>query len=155
MRIVDEIITSAPPDLVYQVAADVERWPHILAHYRWVRMHETAPAGGGIVEMSAWRPFPGFRWPTWWTSEMRLDPDRRDVHYRHIKGVTTGMNVVWQVQRQSGRAPISSWFTNGTVPRWPIIGRPAAKLVILPIFVHGIAVLTLAGVSREAERLNA
>jgi ribosome-associated toxin RatA of RatAB toxin-antitoxin module len=154
MRIVDEIVTTAPPDLVYQVAADVERWPHILAHYRWVRMHETAPAGGGIVEMSAWRPFPGFRWPTWWTSEMRLDPDRRDVHYRHIKGVTTGMNVVWQI-RAVGKGTHIKLVHEWDGPAWPIIGRPAAKLVILPIFFHGIAVLTLAGVSREAERLNA
>jgi len=154
MRIVDEIITSAPPDLVYQVAADVERWPHILAHYRWVRMHERAPAGGGIVEMSAWRPFPAFRWPTWWTSEMRLEPSRREVHYRHIKGVTTGMNVVWQI-RAVGKGTHIKLVHEWDGASWPIIGRPAAKIVILPIFVHGIAVLTLAGVSREAERLNA
>jgi hypothetical protein len=154
MRIVDEIITSAPPDLVYQVAAHVERWPHILGHYRWVRMQERAPSGGGIVEMSAWRPFPGFRWPTWWTSEMRLDPDKREVHYRHIKGVTIGMNVVWQI-RAVGKGTHIKLVHEWDGPEWPVIGRPAAKLVILPVFVHGIAVLTLAGVSREAERLNA
>ena len=154
MRIVDEIVTTAPPDLVYQVAADVERWPDILPHYRRVRMLERYPAGGGIVDMSAYRPFPGFRWPTWWTSEMRLDREKLEVHYRHIRGVTRGMNVVWQV-KPVGKGTHINLVHEWDGPGWPLIGRTAASLVILPVFVHGIAALTLAGVSREAERLNA
>jgi len=153
MRIVDEIVTTAPPDLVFRIAADVERWPDILPHYRRVTMLERS-ATGGIVEMSAWRPFPVFRWPTWWTSEMRVDQDKREVHYRHIRGVTRGMNVVWQVQ-PTGRGTHINLVHEWDGPAWPLIKRPAARLVILPVFVHGIAALTLAGVSREAERLNA
>lgn len=153
MRIVDEIVTSAPPDLVFEVAADVERWPEILPHYRYVRMLERAPLGG-TVEMSAWRPFRWFRWPTWWTSQMRIDPEARDVHYRHVRGVTTGMNVVWQVRAVEKGTHINlvhEW----TGPSWPLIGREAARVIILPVFVHRIASLTLAGVKREAERRNA
>lgn len=153
MRIVDEIVTTAPPDLVFEIAADVERWPKILPHYRFVRMLEN-DGQGGIVDMSAWRPFPGFRWPTWWRSEMRIDPARREVHYKHIRGVTRGMKVVWQVTEVEKGTHINlvhEW--DG--PWWPLIGRPAARAVILPVFVHGIASLTLAGVSREAERRNA
>jgi hypothetical protein len=37
-------------------------------------------------------------------------------------------------------------------PRWPIIGRLAAVGVIGPIFVHGIASRTLAGLATAAER---
>jgi hypothetical protein len=40
-------------------------------------------------------------------------------------------------------------------PAVPLIGKPAARLVILPLFVHGIASLTLAGVKREAEQAHA
>ncbi|MFN0179569.1 MAG: hypothetical protein ACKVZ0_12290 [Gemmatimonadales bacterium] len=36
-------------------------------------------------------------------------------------------------------------------PSWPLIGRPAAEWVIGPVFVHGIATRTLAGVRRYAE----
>jgi hypothetical protein len=153
MRIVDEIVTTAPPDLVFEIAADVERWPDILSHYRYVRMLERG-TDAGIVDMSAWRPFPGFRWPTWWTSEMRVDRAKREVHYHHIRGVTRGMNVVWQVN-PVGRGTHINLVHEWSGPGWPIIGRTAARIVILPVFVHGIASLTLAGVSREAERRNA
>ena len=84
---------------------------------------------------------------------MRLDPERQEVHYRHIKGVTRGMNVVWQV-KPVGKGTHINLIHEWSGPAWPLIGRAAAKLVILPVFVHGIAALTLAGVSREAERLN-
>ena len=153
LRILDEIDIAAPPARVFRIAADVERWPRILPHYRYVRMREGSTASG-IVEMSAWRPFPGFRWPTWWTSEMRTDPARREVHYRHIQGVTRGMDVVWQVEpRDSGTHInlIHAWDGPGV----PLLGKPAARLVILPVFVHGIAALTLAGVKREAEQPHA
>jgi ribosome-associated toxin RatA of RatAB toxin-antitoxin module len=153
MRIVDEIVTKAAPDLVFEIAAEVERWPAILSHYRFVRLMERN-SDRGIVEMSAWRPFRAFRWPTWWTSEMRVDAEQREVHYRHIRGVTRGMNVVWQVRSVEVGTRISlvhEW--DG--PWWPVIGRPAARSIILPVFVHAIASLTLAGVCREAERRNA
>ena len=153
MRIVDQIVTTAPPVLVFEIAADVERWPGILPHYRFVRMLERN-GYSGVVEMSAWRPFSAMRWPTWWTSEMRIDPVKREVRYKHIRGVTRGMDVVWQVNEVEKGTHINlvhEW--DG--PWWPLIGRPAASAVILPVFVHGIAVLTLAGVSREAERRNA
>jgi hypothetical protein len=37
-------------------------------------------------------------------------------------------------------------------PRWPFIGRVAATQVIAPVFVHGIASRTLAGLAAVAER---
>ena len=36
-------------------------------------------------------------------------------------------------------------------PRWPLIGRAAAELVIGPVFIHGIASRTLAGIKRHVE----
>jgi coenzyme Q-binding protein COQ10 len=36
-------------------------------------------------------------------------------------------------------------------PRWPLIGRLAANLVIGPVFIHGIASRTLAGIKQAAE----
>jgi hypothetical protein len=37
-------------------------------------------------------------------------------------------------------------------PAWPLVGRIAANVVIGPVFIHGIASRTLAGIKREAER---
>jgi len=36
-------------------------------------------------------------------------------------------------------------------PRWPLIGRAAASWVIGPVFIHGIASRTLAGIRRAVE----
>ena len=37
-------------------------------------------------------------------------------------------------------------------PAWPLIGKLAARMVIGPVFVHGIASRTLAGLAHAAER---
>jgi ribosome-associated toxin RatA of RatAB toxin-antitoxin module len=149
MRTVDGIRMRAPVERVFAAAADVERWPELLPHYRWVRMLERRP-GGGVVEMAAWRPFGPVGYPTWWVSEMRLDQATPAVHYRHIGGITTGMDVVWQFVAGAGGTEVSivhEW----SGPAWPLISKPAAELVIGPVFVHGIASRTLAGIKRHVE----
>jgi hypothetical protein len=37
-------------------------------------------------------------------------------------------------------------------PEIPVVGAPAATLVIGPVFIHGIASRTLAGLAAHAER---
>ncbi len=150
MRTVDRIAVAAPRERVYALAADVERWPTFLPHYRWVRVLERR-ADAAVVEMAAWRPFGPLGYPTWWVSEMRLEPDALTIHYRHIQGITRGMDVAWTVGGRDGATDVRivhAWAG----PPWPLIGRPAAALVIGPVFIHGIAARTLAGVKREAER---
>lgn len=158
MRTVDEIHVRAPADRVFAAAADVERWPEILPHYRWVRMLErearrpeivesNPPA---IVEMAAWRPFGPLNYPTWWVSEMRVDRAARRVLYRHVRGITRGMDVEWRVEESAGGTHVTivhEW----TGPSWPLIGGIAAELVIGPVFIHGIASRTLAGIARAVE----
>lgn len=150
MHTVDRIRVAAPLDRVYAQAADVERWPAFLDHYRWVVVRDRRP-GQVLVEMAAWRPFGPIRYPTWWVSTMTTDPARRTIRYRHVDGITRGMDVEWTIRGQDGAADVAvvhAW--NG--PRWPVIGRAAAAWLIGPVFVHGIASRTLAGVKREAER---
>lgn len=150
MRIVDRLKIAAPPDRVFAAAANVEQWPAFLTHYRWVRDLERG-AGRRVVEMAAWRPFPGFKWPTWWVSEMWVDPAQREVRYRHIKGITTGMDVWWTV-REAGSGSEAEIVHEWQGPAWPLIRRPAADWVIGPVFVHGIACRTLAGIRQYVER---
>ena len=139
----------APRDRVFRAAAEVERWPRLLAHYRWVTMLERRP-DGGVVEMAAWRPFGLLKYPTWWVSEMWVDRARAEVRYRHIRGITKGMNVVWRlVPRDAATEATIEHEWSG--PRWPLIGRPSANWIIGPIFVHGIAARTLAGIRRFVE----
>lgn len=152
MTIVDELFMRAPAERCFHVAADVERWPDILPHYRRVRFRERRGFGHGTVEMAAWRDFGGAaRWPTWWVSDMRADAREPAVHYRHIDGITSGMVVKWVfVPEQDGTRVRITHAWNG--PEWPMIGRFAWERVIAPHFVRVIASRTLRGVAAEAER---
>lgn len=154
MRTVDLLHANAPADLCFEVAADVERWPDILPHYRWVRFQEKEGFAQGRVEMAAWRPFPGFGYPTWWVSDMEHDAESRTVTYKHVDGITKGMDVWWEVIEEPDKTLlriVHEW--DG--PRWPLIGGLAANLVIGPHFIHAIASRTLAGIVVEAERRSA
>jgi uncharacterized membrane protein len=151
MLTIDRITIRAPIDGVFAVARDVERWPDLLPHYRWVRMLERHP-DGGTVEMAAWRPFGPrpLRYPTWWISEMRVSLEDRVIRYRHVAGITTGMDVRWAL-RHTAAGVVVEVLHQWTGPAWPLIGRLAANAVIGPVFVHGIASRTLAGIRRHAE----
>ncbi|HEX6559794.1 MAG TPA: SRPBCC family protein [Longimicrobiales bacterium] len=151
MITIDEQFVHAPADVCFDVAADVERWPLILPHYRWVRFHSKDGFGAGVVEMSAWRQFPaGLKYPTWWVSRMRSSAREPAVYYDHIDGVTRGMAVKWQLQPQ-GPETLIRLVHEWAGPAWPLIGSFAASNVIGPHFVSAIAKRTLAGVALEAE----
>jgi len=150
MRTVDEITVASSLERAFHVASAVERWPTFLHHYRWVRMLEPRN-GTPVVEMAAWRPFGIVKYPTWWVSEMEVVPSAYQIRYTHIKGITAGMDVVWQLSQRDHHVHISivhEW----TGPPWPLIRGIAADLVIGPVFIHGIARRTLEGVKHESER---
>ncbi len=154
MHTVDSGVVRAPVRAVFEIVRDVEQWPAHLAHYRFVRFRERASDGGGIVEMAANRPFGLLNWPTWWLSEMQVIDKPGvvpSVRFRHIGGITKGMDVEWRFETRDGGTAVElvhAW--DG--PRWPLIGVFAATAVIGPVFVHGIASRTLAGLARVAER---
>ncbi|MDQ3779419.1 MAG: SRPBCC family protein [Chloroflexota bacterium] len=125
-------------DRIVALAADVERWPVILPHYRWVTLLE----GGGdrkTVEMAARRGYI----PVRWRAIQEIDRDRASpiIRYRHIWGVTKGMTVAWHFEPHSGTVMVRIEHTFS--PRWPLIGGPVANGVIGPHFVAAIAGNTL------------
>ena len=160
METIDEADVRAPISSIYPLARDVEKWPNHLAHYRFVRFRERDGRHGGIVEMSANRPFAlvlgsgtavNLNWPTWWLSEMEVDDLKPAIRFRHIGGITNGMEVEWTFRPTANGTHVRivhMWEG----PRWPFVGIPAARLVIGPVFVHGIASRTLAGLAAAAER---
>lgn len=154
MLTVDRRVVGAPPPVVWPLAVAVEQWPGILSHYRSVARLRGAPGADGVVEMAAWRPFGPLRWPVWWRSEIRIAHDAREVRYRHVAGVTSGMDVVWRVLPAPNGTSEVTIVHQWTGPTWPLIGSFAANSVIGPIFVHRIAERTLAGIARTAEALR-
>ena len=151
METVDELLVNAPWRVIFELARNVEEWPGHLAHYRHVRFRARAADGGGIVEMAADRPFGPLGWPTWWLSEMSVDEGAPSIRFRHIGGVTRGMDVEWSFRTVSSGTLVKIVHVwDG--PRIPFIGIPVATLVIGPVFIHGIASRTLAGLAAVAER---
>ena len=156
MRTVDERIVRSTMKDIFDLVRFVDAWPKYLSHYRYVRFRGRTTDGGGIVEMSANRPFGPLNWPTWWLSEMQVNREGKagqhpTVRFRHIEGITTGMDVEWSfLPVDAGIRVRVTHLWDG--PPWPLIGEFAATSVIGPIFVHGIAERTLAGLAARAER---
>ena len=155
MSTVDERLVRAPLSRIFALAADVERWPAVLPHYRYVRFVERRADGGGIVDMSANRPFGIVQWPTYWRTKMQVRPPASgggpSIRFTHIAGVTSGMEVEWTFKETlEGTHVRILHLWNG--PRVPVIGSAAATVVIGPVFVHGIASRTLDGLATYAER---
>jgi ribosome-associated toxin RatA of RatAB toxin-antitoxin module len=152
MHTVDRALIQAPLERVFDAAANVERWPEILSHYRWVRFLDRSD-GGGLVEMAAWRPFGPLRYPTWWVSQMRVDRPAGEIRYRHVRGITRGMAVVWRLVAAAAGVEVTL-VHDWAGPAWGPVGGLAARLVIGPLFIHGIASRTLAGIKRVVERTS-
>lgn len=137
-------------DHIFELAANVQNWPDLLPHYRFVDILDQSPDGlRKVVRMSAVRqdfPTPGARFPVTWRSVQVCDPDERRIYFKHIGGLATGMWVVWELSddpwdrgvrvviRHSLRYPLAimnGWFAgdlvgNGFVSA--IAGRTLATL---------------------------
>ncbi len=151
----NEILMAAPLEVCLRAAADVERWPDVLPHYRWVRFQRKDGFASGRVEMAARRWFGPLPYPVWWVSEMRLDSERPAVEYRHVAGITTGMDVIWSFEAAGNSATrvriIHEWDSG---PAWPLprtLRRFIANTIIGPVFIHHVAARTRAGIRRKAE----
>jgi len=149
-RTLDTLLVRCSVERMFGIAADVARWPERLAHYRYVRFRQR-DGDGCVVEMSANRPFGPLNWPTFWVSQMQVvSAPAPAIRFRHIEGVTTRMEVEWRfVAEPAGTRVTIEHLWDG--PRWPVVGAFAARSVIGPVFVHGIASRTLAGLARVAE----
>ncbi len=86
----------APRERIFETAANLENWPRILPHYRYIRYLErgtpsVAAEERNVVVMAASRD--GI--PISWTSEQVIDRARQEVRFTHLKAFTKGMHVVW------------------------------------------------------------
>ena len=80
----------APKMLIFETAANLESWPKILPHYRYIHYLERSP-NRNVVVMAATRS--GI--PISWTSEQIIDREKCEVGFHHLKAWTKGMRVVW------------------------------------------------------------
>jgi hypothetical protein len=138
------IDVAAPPELVFRLARDVERWPRLLPHYVAARREGSPDADGRLlVRFVARRPLLpvlGLGLPVAWRSLTWSEPDRLGLRFVHRGGATNGMDVTWRIEPddasgRTSRVEIEHEF-RPRVPGWawlidrlftrPIAGRTLA-----------------------------
>jgi len=148
MHSVDSIMIDAQAATIYRLAAAIEKWPTILPHYRWVTLFRD-DGRIRLAEMAATRD--GF--PVKWTSIQELDPERNRIRFRHVRGVTRGMDVEWIIE--PGPSGTDVRIVHDFNPPWPpLIGPLIGPLIaryIVGDFIHNIAGKTLRRVKILAE----
>jgi ribosome-associated toxin RatA of RatAB toxin-antitoxin module len=136
-------LVQAPFERVFALAADVERWPELLPHYRYVR--RLPDPSERHFEMGARRgPI-----PVRWRAIQRPLPDQRRIEFVHTGGVTRGMAVAWRFEEGGDGLDVS--IEHELHLGWPLIGDIAARRVIGPQFIDAIAGRTLRRVKELAE----
>ena len=135
MHKANSIIMQAPKEAIFETAADLERWPEILPHYRYIRYLERG-ATRNMVVMAAIRS--GI--PISWTSEQIIDRDKLEVRFNHLKAFTKGMHVVWTFDDTPAGVRVE--IAHDMKFRVPALA-PIADQIIGNFFIHHVATQTL------------
>jgi ribosome-associated toxin RatA of RatAB toxin-antitoxin module len=138
-------VIASDPETVFSLAADVSAWPAILPHYRYVRVLSSDEATR-TVAMGASRS--GI--PVRWTAVQQLYPQSLEIRYRHVAGVTRGMEVLWKIE--PAEAGSRAVITHRLHPRQWWLQTGATRWMVGTVFVMNIADRTLAGIASRAER---
>ena len=151
MHKTNSILIRAPKMLIFETAANLELWPKILPHYRYIRFLERGP-DRNVVVMAARRS--GI--PISWTSEQVIDRGRLEIHFHHLKAWTKGMRVVWTFSDASDGVLVT--ISHNLRLRVPALA-PIMGPIIGDFFIHNIANKTLrcmkAFVERQANKVTA
>lgn len=137
-------LMRAPIDRIFPLAAEVERWPQLLPHYRYVRRVPDAD-GRRRFAMGARRgPI-----PVRWEAIQRPLPAERRIEFVHVGGLTRGMQVAWRFETTEDGTDVS--IEHQLRLRWPVLGDWIARHVVGPQFIEAIAGRTLRRIRDLAE----
>ncbi|MDB6147773.1 MAG: cyclase/dehydrase [Spartobacteria bacterium] len=131
----NSILMRAPLTAIFETAANLELWPQILPHYRYINYLERSP-NRNVVIMAARRS--GI--PISWTSEQVIDREKMEVRFHHLKALTKGMRVVWTFQETGDGVRVE--IMHDLRFRVPALA-PLAETVIGDFFIHPVASRTL------------
>ncbi|MEW9547193.1 SRPBCC family protein [Nonomuraea sp. NPDC050783] len=123
----NEIVIAAPPDVVWELANDLESWPELFTEYERVEILERD--GDRVRFRLTMHPEPdGTVWS--WVSERRVDPVTRTVH---AKRVETGlllefMHIFWEFHEADGGGTRMRWIQQFEMrPDAPVDNEGAAE----------------------------
>ncbi len=145
METTNEIVIKAPAADIFALAADTERWPQILSHYRWVRRLR-GDDEHKLVEMAAWRDI----YPVRWVAVQRNFLAEGRITFRHVRGISRGMQVEWRLMETPEGTHVRIWHEFHS--SLPVIGEFFAHRIVGQLFVSNIAGKTLRQIKRLAER---
>ena len=138
MRSAIGIDIDAPPDLVFALARDTERWEQLLPHY--VRSRAAGPRVGGaiVLDFVARRPLVpilGLGLAVAWRSRTWSEPATRRLRFVHVAGATRGMDVTWRIEPRGGPAGDATRVTieHDFAPRVPGFARFVDRAFTRPI----------------------
>jgi ribosome-associated toxin RatA of RatAB toxin-antitoxin module len=135
MHKINSIVMRAPKMSIFETAANLESWPKILPHYRYIHYLERSP-NRNVVVMAATRS--GI--PISWTSEQIIDREKCEVRFHHLKAWTKDMRVVWTFED----TPTGVLVKISHDLRFRIsLVAPIIDLIIGDFFIHNIANKTL------------
>jgi aromatase len=101
MRTSIDIEIDAPARLVFDLARRVDRWERLLPHYVRSRIVELGGDGTRVVSFVARRPLLGslgLGLPVAWRARTWNEPTNLRLRFRHVAGVTRGMDVTWRIE---------------------------------------------------------
>jgi len=143
-RTVNAIDIAASAGVIYALAADTERWPALLPHYRSVRVLARAGATR-TVEMKAMRD----AIPISWVAEQTDDAATPEIRFRHVRGWTRGMDVVWRFEAIPGGTRVT--IEHRLAFKFPVAAQWLGEHVVGGYFVHYVANRTLVRMKTLAE----
>src|SRR5471032_216791 len=140
------ILMNAPRELIFETAANLEDWPRLLPHYRYIKYLERGPERN-VVEMAAVRD--GI--PISWVSEQVIDRVNLQVRFTHLRAWTKGMRVAWSFRETPAGVLVE--ILHELNFRFPPLA-PLAERIIGGFFIDNIANKTLRAMKGYVEKLE-
>jgi ribosome-associated toxin RatA of RatAB toxin-antitoxin module len=140
----NRVVIQGDARRVFELAWAVEEWPNWLPHYRWVRLLAEAD-GKRTVEMAASRT----GWPVRWISDQWADRERLRIRFRHVGGLSRGMDVEWRID--PGPEGVRVSIRHELCLEAPVLRSAPGRWVVGELFVKAIAARTLACLKARVE----
>ena len=128
------IDVTAPPELIFSLARDVERWELLLPHYARSRARERRADGSLVVDFVARRPLVGLfgiGLPVTWRSRTWNEPAAHRLRFAHVAGATKGMDVTWRIEAVGAGSRVS--IDHDFRPRLPLFASFVDRAFTRPI----------------------
>ena len=129
---------------IFQLAANIQDWPTILPHYRYLHILEQSEAHK-VADFGAVRD--GF--PVKWRARQELFPEANRITFAHIGGITKGMWVEWRLEKHANGVHVT--IDHELSYPVPLLGPLFARHIVGKLFVQNIASKTLRCIKVKVE----